>query len=159
VGLGALHGFRVATEGAYGVAVLASDVQNGHLVLHRSPTQLATSPSYMRYGHVTKENEMRNKLAIAALAVLVSGPMVAPAPAFARSYDRDHRVYHGHDGRYRHRCGGGNGAVGTIAGGAGGALLGNAVGGGTLGTVAGGVGGALLGRHLDKKHTESRRGC
>jgi uncharacterized protein YcfJ len=102
---------------------------------------------------------MKNKLAIAALAALISGPMVSPAPALARNYDRNHHVYHGKGGHYRHRCGGGNGAVGTIAGGAGGALLGNAIGGGTLGTVAGGVGGALLGRHLDKKHTRSRRGC
>ena len=102
---------------------------------------------------------MKNTLAIATLAALVSGPMLSPAPALARHYDRNHHVYHGNGGHYRHRCGGGNGAVGTIAGGAGGALLGNAIGGGTLGTVAGGVGGALLGRHLDKKHTRSRRGC
>lgn len=104
---------------------------------------------------------MKNKLAIAVLATLVLGPFAGPTPAFAQrdSYDRDHHTYHGHDRYYRHKCGGGNGAVGTIAGGAGGALVGNALGGGTLGTVAGGVGGALLGRHLDKKHTRSRNGC
>jgi hypothetical protein len=47
-------------------------------------------------------------------------------------------------------------------GGAGGAVLGNVLGGGVLGTVAGGVGGALLGRHLDKKHDAAqnrRNGC
>jgi len=108
---------------------------------------------------------MRHKLTIAALAALVSTSVVVPAPATAyqSSYYRDHHVYHGNGGRYdrryRHRCGGGNGAVGTVAGGVGGALIGNAVGGGTLGTVAGGVGGALLGRHLDKQNTRSRRGC
>lgn len=111
---------------------------------------------------------MRNTLAMAALAALVAGPAILPAPALAQNYNhRDNRYYHGDDrnyhgnGRrdYRHRCRSGNGAVGTVAGGAGGALLGNAVGGGTLGTVAGGVGGALLGRHLDKAHTRSRNGC
>jgi len=103
---------------------------------------------------------MTNKLAIAALAGLVVGPLMMPAPAFAQNstYDRE-REYRGQDRAYRQRCGGGNGAVGTIAGGAGGAVIGNAVGGGTLGTVAGGVGGALLGRHLDKKHTKEKRGC
>ena len=108
---------------------------------------------------------MRNRLAMAALAALVAGPAILPAPALAQNYhdDRYHhddRYYHGNGRRdYRHRCRSGNGAVGTVAGGAGGALLGNAVGGGTLGTVAGGVGGALLGRHLDKAHTRSRNGC
>ncbi len=103
---------------------------------------------------------MKNKLAMAALAALVSVPAVMPAPAQAQSsaYDR-HHVYHGRGGHYRHRCSGGNGAVGTVAGGVGGAVIGNALGGGAIGTVAGGVGGALLGRHLDKQNTKSRRGC
>lgn len=103
---------------------------------------------------------MRNKLALATLAVLVSAPTIMPEPALARThhYNR-HHVYRGQNAYYRHRCSGGNGAVGTIAGGAGGALIGNALGGGTVGTIAGGVGGALLGRHLDKKHTRHRNGC
>lgn len=108
---------------------------------------------------------MNKKLAMAALVAMVSVPVVTPAPALAQDghYDRDanydhhHRAYHGRGGHYR--CNGGNGAVGTVAGGVGGAVLGNALGGGTLGTVAGGVGGALLGRHLDKKHTEAKNGC
>jgi outer membrane lipoprotein SlyB len=49
------------------------------------------------------------------------------------------------------------------SGGAGGALLGNALGGGTAGTIVGGVAGALVGRTLDKKNTRdrnmSRNGC
>jgi outer membrane lipoprotein SlyB len=102
-----------------------------------------------------------------ALAVMIAGPMVMPAPVVAQSSDgyrhdsdyRRDRVYHGNDRYYRRHCGGGNGAVGTVAGGVGGAVLGSALGGGTLGTVAGGLGGALLGRHLDKKHTEERNGC
>jgi hypothetical protein len=101
---------------------------------------------------------MKSNLGMAALAVLISGSAMTPMPALARSHHYD-RTYHGHTRYYRGHCGGGNGAVGTIAGGAGGALLGNALGGGTLGTVAGGVGGALLGRHLDKQHTRSRNRC
>ncbi len=100
---------------------------------------------------------MRNKFMMAVSIAVMGLPVVIPAPAAARNHHRD--TYHGRGGHYRHRCGGGNGAVGTIAGGVGGALLGNAVGGGTLGTVAGGVGGGLLGRHLDKSHTRHRRGC
>lgn len=108
---------------------------------------------------------MKSKLVIAILAATVSSPVVMPAPALARDhqydrkYDRHGHVYRGRGGHYRDRCGGGNGAVGTVAGGVGGAVVGNALGGGTLGTVAGGVGGALLGRHFDKKHTRSRNGC
>jgi hypothetical protein len=99
---------------------------------------------------------MRKKLTMIAMMALASGPAILPTPALAR-----HHTYRGQD-RYhehRYRCGGGNGAVGTVAGGAGGALAGNALGGGTLGTIAGGVGGALLGRHLDKTHTRHRNGC
>lgn len=104
-----------------------------------------------------------SKFAFLAAATLVTGSMVVTdvADAQSRRYhhrDRD-REYRGDSGRYRRDCSGGNGAVGTIAGGAGGAVLGNVVGGGTLGTVAGGVGGALLGRHLDKKNTRHRNGC
>jgi len=100
------------------------------------------------------------KLAMAAFMALVTAPMVMPAPALAHKtgYKHSHN-YRGNGGNYRRKCGGGNGAVGTIAGGAGGALLGSALGGGTLGTVAGGVGGALVGRHFDKKNTRSRNGC
>jgi hypothetical protein len=151
---------------------------------------------------------MKNMLTTAALALLVTAPVVGSAPALAQSsnyyrgdgsryqddgsnyyrndgapnyrssdssYYRNDRsryygggqhryyqgrtVYHGYDRHYRYRCGGGDGAVGTIAGGAGGAVLGNVLGGGTLGTIAGGLGGALLGRHFDKQNTRSRQGC
>lgn len=101
---------------------------------------------------------MRNKFVLAFLAMTVTAPALVPAPAFARDHRYDRR-YYGRDRDYRRKCGGGNGAVGTIAGGAGGALIGNQLGGGTLGTVAGGVGGALLGRHFDKKNTRSKNGC
>ena len=113
---------------------------------------------------------MANKFLLALLAVTVAAPTFLPAPAMAMQsgYDRDYRNdrdyrrgrnYRGRDRNYRRKCGGGNGAVGTVAGGAGGALIGNQLGGGTLGTIAGGVGGALLGRTLDKKNTRSKNGC
>ncbi|WP_419815935.1 hypothetical protein [Glacieibacterium sp.] len=127
---------------------------------------------------------MRINKSLGALAALIAVSTIAPASAMANQprydsgyssndgryqrqevrYDRDDRRYDRNDrrhyrGRNRGRCDGGNGAVGTIGGGVGGALIGNAVGGGTLGTVAGGVGGALLGRHLDKKNTKSKNGC
>lgn len=107
---------------------------------------------------------MRNVLKSVAVLALVSGPLVAATPALAQGYQNsDHydqgHTYSGHNGYYHHKCGGGNGAVGTVVGGAGGALAGNALGGGVLGTVAGGVGGALIGRHFDKRHTRHENGC
>ena len=101
---------------------------------------------------------MRSSLLVAAFAALVCGA-VDSSPALARDTYYDHHRDDRHHSDYRHKCGGGNGAVGTIAGGVGGAVIGNAVGGGTAGTVLGGVGGALLGRHLDKKNTRARNHC
>jgi hypothetical protein len=104
----------------------------------------------------TRRGRMKRKLMTAMVAFAVAAPAVVAEPAAAqRSYARD-RTYQANDRYYRQHCGKGNGAVGTIAGGAGGALIGNALGGGAVGTIAGGVGGALLGRHLDKKHTANR---
>lgn len=112
-------------------------------------------------------------LAVAALTT--AGVATVPNAAVAQTYHhyRHHPAYSGGDRYYRsnadrgqydnRHCGSGDGAVGTIAGGAGGAVLGNVLGGGTLGTVAGGVGGALLGRTLDKNNTRdrnrNRNGC
>jgi len=108
---------------------------------------------------------MKFALAFIAAAGLAT-PMVASAPAVAQSrhYDsHSDRTYHGRDRDYnRHHCKKSSGTTGLVAGGAGGALLGHALGGGTLGTVAGGVGGALLGKHLDKKHDAAQNrdnGC
>lgn len=98
---------------------------------------------------------MKSKLLTAAVLAAVAAPVAVPVSADAQS-----RTYHG---RYHHyRCKRSSGTTGLIAGGAGGALVGNALGGGVLGTVAGGVGGALLGKHLDKKHDAAqnrRNGC
>lgn len=109
---------------------------------------------------------MKSKLALGALTALITGPMFLATPAFAQNADgyrysdqyRREQAYRGHDRQYYRKCGGGNGAVGTIAGGVGGALIGNGLGGG-LGTVIGGVGGALLGRHLDKENTRDKNRC
>jgi hypothetical protein len=101
---------------------------------------------------------MFSKLGMAvALASVVTPAIVMPAPAEAQ-----YRSYRGNSHHYRYRCKRSSGTTGLIAGGAGGALVGNALGGGVLGTVAGGVGGALLGKHLDKKHDAAqnrRNGC
>jgi uncharacterized protein YcfJ len=99
---------------------------------------------------------------IAALAAATVLPTLVPVQVEAQS--RRERVYRerDRDHRYSRRCKRSDGTTGTIAGGAGGAVLGNVLGGGVLGTVAGGVGGALLGRHLDKKHDSAqnrRNGC
>ncbi len=106
---------------------------------------------------------MRTKLAIAVLAAVMSVPTMMSAAAAQSSDDRaDNHVYRGQNGRYEYHCKRSSGTTGTIAGGVGGALVGNALGGGTIGTLAGAGGGALLGRHLDKKHDEAenrRHGC
>jgi hypothetical protein len=126
----------------------------------------------------TKEIDVKkNKLTMAVMAALIGGSVTMPLSALAHDYQGDqrqdarndyrqdrrhyyrHHAYRGRGGDYRQRCGGGNGAVGTVAGGVGGAVIGSALGGGLLGTVAGGVGGGLLGRHLDKVHTRHRNGC
>ena len=98
---------------------------------------------------------MRNKALMSVIMATLVAPMAIPTAAEAR-------YYHGHDRYYRYHCKRSSGTTGLIAGGAGGALLGNALGGGTLGTIAGGVGGALLGQHLDKRHDAAqnrRNGC
>ena len=100
---------------------------------------------------------MRNRITAWTLAGIVAAPLVVANPAQAAH--RHRHYYHGNYTHRAHKCGGGNGAVGTVAGGVGGAVIGHAVGGGTAGTVLGGVGGALLGRHLDKQHTRHRNGC
>lgn len=95
---------------------------------------------------------MKKMIGVALLAATLTAPTLAQADRHDSRRDRT----------YRQDCKRSSGTTGTIAGGAGGALAGHALGGGTLGTVAGGVGGALLGRHLDKRHDAAqnrRNGC
>ena len=97
---------------------------------------------------------MKTKLAAAAMALMITVPAIAP-PALAQT----HRTYHG---RSHYRCKRSSGTTGLVAGGVGGAVVGNALGGGLVGTALGAGGGALLGRHLDKKHDAAqnrRNGC
>lgn len=100
------------------------------------------------------------KILCAALAMAVALPAVTPDVAFARHHKE--WVYRGNDRNYQQRCHRTDGKTGLIAGGVGGAVVGNVIGGGLLGTVAGGVGGALLGKHIDKRRTAEanrRNGC
>ncbi|WP_404367184.1 hypothetical protein AB5I39_12295 [Sphingomonas sp. MMS24-J45] len=90
-------------------------------------------------------------LAAASLAVPVS--MTVPAD---KAEAKKHR-YYGKSKRYYRGCRYSSGTTGLVAGGVGGALIGNAVGGGLLGTVAGGVGGALGGRAIDRSITAKKR--
>jgi uncharacterized protein YcfJ len=98
-----------------------------------------------------------------SLRILAVAALVLPSAVAAQVGQRDdYHTYRGTNGRYYHECRHSNGTTGTIAGAAGGALIGHALGGGTVGTIAGGVGGGLLGRHLDKKHDEAqnrKNGC
>lgn len=101
---------------------------------------------------------MKNKFLLATLMAATVVPTIVPEAAVAQSRRHEYRSYHGRNSHYRRRCGGGNGAVGTVAGGVGGGLIGSAIG-GPVATIAGAVGGGLLGRHLDKKNTRHRNGC
>ncbi|MDR6788383.1 uncharacterized protein YcfJ [Sphingomonas sp. BE138] len=71
-----------------------------------------------------------------------------------RRLNREDQVYRGRDGRAY--CRRNDGTTGLVVGGAGGALLGNLVGGGLLGTLAGGGAGALLGREIDRGKVRCR---
>lgn len=105
---------------------------------------------------------MKKKFIALTLASIVATPVALPTAAVAQGYYDRHHVYHRDDRRYRYHCRRSSGTTGLIAGGVGGALVGNALGGGTLGTLAGAGGGALLGRHIDKRHDAAqnrRNGC
>ena len=101
---------------------------------------------------------MRNLvMALSALSLAVPAAVVLPA-----SKAEAQRTYHGKKHRYqrsyRGRCRHSSGTTGLVAGGAGGALLGNSVlGHGALGTVAGAVGGAFAGRAIDRTITAKDR--
>lgn len=101
---------------------------------------------------------MRNlMMALGALSLAVPAAMVVPA-----SKAEAQRTYHGkkrhYYRNYRQSCRHSSGTTGLVAGGAGGALLGNSVlGHGALGTVAGAVGGAFAGRAIDRTVTAKDR--
>ncbi len=94
---------------------------------------------------------------------LAAASLVIPASmAFPTSKVEAKRKHYYNNSRRHVTCRRSSGQTGLIAGGVGGAVVGNALGGGVLGTVAGGVGGALLGKHIDKRHDAAqnrRNGC
>jgi hypothetical protein len=104
-----------------------------------------------RYTAATQEISMAKKLARALLTPLLAASVMLPQTALARH----HYVHRG----YSHSCSSGKGVIGTVVGGAGGALIGGAAIGGPVAIIAGGVGGALLGRHIDKQNVRHRHGC
>jgi Glycine zipper 2TM domain len=95
-----------------------------------------------------KEDGMRKfMIAMSAVAMTVPTLIVAAPAAQAQSA----REWRGSDGRLY--CRRGNGTVGMVVGGAGGALLGRAVdrrGSRATGTILGAAAGALLGRELQR---------
>lgn len=104
---------------------------------------------------------MKTAQKLAACAALVAtGASAIATPAEARTHYRHHyygRTYYGRTPYYRY-CRHSSGETGLIAGGVGGALVGNGViGHGLLGTALGAVGGALAGRAIDRTVTAPQR--
>ena len=99
------------------------------------------------------------KILLSLTALSLALPMAAAFPTDGASAQTRHhyrgRSYHR---SYRGRCRHSSGTTGLVAGGVGGALVGNSIfGHGALGTVAGGVGGAFAGRAIDRTITAPRR--
>ena len=92
------------------------------------------------------------KVTLALAAATMALPVAMPAPAFAQNNGYyQGRTWVGQDGRTY--CRKRNGTVGTIVGGAAGALVGRAIdrnGSRVTGTVLGAAAGALLGREVQK---------
>lgn len=95
-------------------------------------------------------------LSLAAASLAIPAAMLPAAAADAKPtkhYSKTHHYYH-HPKRCRHS----SGTTGLVAGGVGGALVGNSVlGHGVLGTVGGAVGGAFAGRAIDRTITAKDR--
>ncbi|EJU14600.1 17 kDa surface antigen [Sphingomonas sp. LH128] len=71
-----------------------------------------------------------------------------------RRLSRNDRIYRGRDGRAY--CRRSDGTTGLVIGALGGAALAKLVGGNTLGTLAGGAGGGLIGRQIDRGDVKCR---
>jgi len=97
---------------------------------------------------------MRNfMLTLAAASLAIPATVVLPASSASAQTRHHHSARHYRASTHRHyvRCRHSPGNAGLIAGGVGGALVGNSIfGHGVLGTVAGGVGGAFAGRAIDR---------
>lgn len=90
--------------------------------------------------------------ALGAASLAIPASMAVPTDqAVAKRH-----YYRGHS--YQKRCRHSSGTTGLVAGGVGGALVGNSIlGHGALGTIAGGVGGAFAGRAIDRTITAKKR--
>ncbi|MDH7971417.1 hypothetical protein QH494_04425 [Sphingomonas sp. AR_OL41] len=84
--------------------------------------------------------------------------LVIPAMAIPTAAEAKRHYYNGHTYKRTKVCRHSSGTTGLVAGGVGGALVGNSVfGHGALGTIAGGVGGAFAGRAIDRTITAKKR--
>ncbi len=94
-------------------------------------------------------------LSIAALSLAIPVGVVLPA---SNAQARTSREYQSRTSRHYRTCRHSSGTTGLVAGGVGGALVGNSIlGHGALGTIAGGVGGAFAGRAIDRTITAKKR--
>ena len=95
-------------------------------------------------------------MALSAASLVIPATMAVPVSgAEARRHHYTPRVYTRNGHTY---CRHSDGTTGLIAGGVGGALVGNAIiGHGALGAIVGGVGGALGGRAIDRSMTAKKR--
>ena len=101
-------------------------------------------------------------LAISAFALVMPLAIPISAAGAQTQSTKAHRTARHHARTYRRArgCRHSSGTAGLIAGGVGGAVVGNEViGHGLLGAAAGGVGGAFAGRAIDRSMTARRRGC
>ena len=98
---------------------------------------------------------MRNLvLMLSAVSLAIPATMAVPT---SKAEAKRH-YYSGRSSRHVQRCRHSSGTTGLVAGGVGGALLGNSVlGHGVLGTAAGGVAGAFGGRAIDRTITAKDR--
>jgi outer membrane lipoprotein SlyB len=96
-------------------------------------------------------------LSLAATSLAVTTSMALPT---SEAQARKARHYKGSSHRYYRTCRHSSGTTGLIAGGVGGALVGNSIlGHGALGTIGGAAAGALGGRAIDRTITAKKRGC
>ena len=83
---------------------------------------------------------------------------LVPALAIPSSAQAKKHYYNGHTYRHYRTCRHSSGTTGLVAGGVGGALVGNGIlGHGALGPVGGAVGGAFAGRAIDRSMTALSR--
>ena len=93
------------------------------------------------------------KLVLAASALALTAPVVAPTAAMAHRTGYAHSHQRHYQGDYRAYCKKRSGTTGLVIGGAAGALAGREIdkrGDRTTGTVLGAAVGALLGRHVER---------